>query len=200
MAVLENPFLGPLRQILESAGPWSEHQILSMLVAQGLLSADYGRDSLALFQAHFLVMNALYTIQKLEKVAGKQLQISALKIQWLPAGQSSAGHGEIKLHDHSLSDYYLNFDNFNRASQDSVEELLNSFWTRYIAQDNKCAALAVLDLEGCNEFAVIKKRYRQLAMQHHPDRGGDARQLANINDAYETLKRCFHSSEKQSNL
>lgn len=34
----------------------------------------------------------------------------------------------------------------------------------------------------------IKKAYRKLAMKHHPDRGGDAAKLQEINEAYDTLK------------
>ena len=34
----------------------------------------------------------------------------------------------------------------------------------------------------------IKKAYRKLAMKHHPDRGGDAAKLQEINKSYEILK------------
>ncbi len=195
---MENPFLEPLRQLLESPGPWSEHQLLSLLVERGLLSEDYGRDTLALFQAHFLVMNALYSIQQTSSGSTNYLEVSPLKIQWLSTAESSSSENEMKLHNHSLSDYYLDFDNFNRASDESVAELLSGFWRRYIAQDDRHAALTVLDLQGCDDFSVIKRRYRQLAMEHHPDRGGDASRLADINDAYETLRRCFHHAQQQT--
>lgn len=34
----------------------------------------------------------------------------------------------------------------------------------------------------------IKKAYKKLAMEHHPDRGGSTAKFAEINEAYETLK------------
>jgi curved DNA-binding protein len=34
----------------------------------------------------------------------------------------------------------------------------------------------------------IKQAYKKLAMQHHPDRGGDANTFTQINEAYNTLK------------
>ena len=49
----------------------------------------------------------------------------------------------------------------------------------------------------------IKKAYRKLAMTHHPDRGGDHTQFANINSAYDTLsnsdKRNAYDRPQQAN-
>ncbi|PIR32483.1 MAG: hypothetical protein COV36_04310 [Alphaproteobacteria bacterium CG11_big_fil_rev_8_21_14_0_20_44_7] len=35
----------------------------------------------------------------------------------------------------------------------------------------------------------IKKAYRKLVMQHHPDLGGDANMVVVINEAYSALKK-----------
>ncbi len=46
------------------------------------------------------------------------------------------------------------------------------------------------EILGVNKNAApdeIKKAYRKLAMQHHPDRGGDADKFKQINEAYDVL-------------
>jgi hypothetical protein len=48
-------------------------------------------------------------------------------------------------------------------------------------------ALDVLGLETDVDLATLKRRFRALAHDHHPDRGGDAMRFAAINDAYRQL-------------
>jgi DnaJ-domain-containing protein 1 len=50
-------------------------------------------------------------------------------------------------------------------------------------------ALAVLELPPNATRQQIKRRYRVLAKQHHPDRGGDPQQMQRIIAAYEVLMR-----------
>ena len=50
-------------------------------------------------------------------------------------------------------------------------------------------ALAVLELPPNATRQQIKRRYRVLAKQHHPDRGGDPRQMQRIIAAYEVLMK-----------
>jgi len=48
-------------------------------------------------------------------------------------------------------------------------------------------ALAVLGLPSNATMSQIKKRYRKLAKQYHPDLGGDPRQMQRLVAAYEFL-------------
>ena len=46
------------------------------------------------------------------------------------------------------------------------------------------------DILSVNETATqdeIKKSYRKLAMEHHPDKGGSEEKFKKISEAYETL-------------
>ncbi len=47
---------------------------------------------------------------------------------------------------------------------------------------------------GMNSYRMptkedLKTQYRQLALQHHPDRGGNAEKMKTINSAYKSVER-----------
>lgn len=42
---------------------------------------------------------------------------------------------------------------------------------------------------GCALLDEVKARYKKLALQHHPDRGGDKRTMQEINLEYEYIKK-----------
>ncbi len=50
-------------------------------------------------------------------------------------------------------------------------------------------ALAILGLPPNATAQQIKRRYRMLAKRHHPDRGGDPREMQRIIAAYEFLAK-----------
>lgn len=52
-------------------------------------------------------------------------------------------------------------------------------------------ALRVLGLPPNATPQQIKRRYRALAKRHHPDRGGDQKEMQRIIAAYECLKKDF---------
>ena len=49
-------------------------------------------------------------------------------------------------------------------------------------------ALEILGLPPLVTLKEITARYRYLASQKHPDAGGDAREMARLNEAYELLR------------
>jgi len=51
----------------------------------------------------------------------------------------------------------------------------------------RAAALATLDLTEPITAELVNKRRRELARQHHPDRGGSVERMARINDAADIL-------------
>ncbi len=40
---------------------------------------------------------------------------------------------------------------------------------------------------NCNSLEEVKRRYKELAMLHHPDRGGDTATMQEINNEYESI-------------
>ena len=46
---------------------------------------------------------------------------------------------------------------------------------------------AVLGVDPMADTDTVRRAYRDLARRHHPDFGGDARQMASINDAWHVL-------------
>ena len=41
--------------------------------------------------------------------------------------------------------------------------------------------------ENISSLEQLKKQYKELALQHHPDRGGDTEIMKEINNQYENL-------------
>jgi len=161
------------------------------LLPQGQLS-----DSLTLFQTHFLLFHILYRLRdELRHSKDYELEINALNIQLQPYQDTSQTFSQeikqILIHHDPLRDYYLNLKNLQETGQDDVEQLLTKFWTKLSSGEERLQALQVLELEDGIDYISIKQQYRRLAMQHHPDRGGDEYQLQIINAAKEVLDRYY---------
>lgn len=46
-----------------------------------------------------------------------------------------------------------------------------------------------INADDVNDKLALKKKYRDLAMQHHPDKGGDVNMAQDVNDAYGVLSK-----------
>ena len=159
-------------------------------------------NELLLFRKNFIVMNALYQIQADINRSGYSLYISSLKILLYSDVPSINTLSLIDIEestrvDESLSAYYLNWENYDSASQLTVDQLLNSFWTKYQKynqldsnQDKRSCALQILGVESAASWNDIQQAYRQKVALCHPDRGGTSHQFIEIREAFQFLKLC----------
>lgn len=168
----------------------SEYELLKHIEADGAYFSVTTLDTqLALFQKHFLIMNALYRLQEMlwrdEQI---WLAISPLRIAIETVNNSSSATAIAAQTDDALRTYYLDWQQFIATDSAAVTELLASFWRRFDAYDQRTEALALLQLPENAGDAEIKQQYRRLAAASHPDRGGDAAQFLAVRAAYELLR------------
>ena len=201
----KNHLVEPIQCILEAAtASLSEYELISQLQEQEWLARIDSANTVSLYSAHFLVYNALFQLHAYYLERHQYLTISALTIS-LDTGLSCDGaepqSKNLEADDRynqadiaSLRDYYLDWDNLENATKDSVDELLNGFWDRFVSNDDYSDALAVLQLSHDGEavdYRQVKTAYQRLAMKYHPDRGGDVEQFQRINWAFGVLRRAL---------
>lgn len=190
MQIDSNPLVVPILHCLQrQQQALSEHDLITALKPQlDELVAPSTEPQLALFRTHFLVMNALYQLQRDLFDDGLVLSISPLQIQLQPA----QGTGQTLPEDSgsaALAEYYLDWSNLRDTDAGDVERLLGEFWQRYLAHDQHHEALSVLGLSAGADWSQIQASYRRLSSRLHPDRGGDSQAFIRVREAYEILRR-----------
>jgi len=178
---------GCLRAILNEGEEKNEYELLKRLQQDerlGPLFSTAAGDSLALYRAHFLLFHTLY--QLADELAQSQralLEISPLVIRWC---DYRARQQHLTQPD-AVRGYYLDWQNYEKIDAQEVDELIASFWIGMHRLDNRDDALAALGLTDPVDDETIRKAYQRLAMQHHPDRGGDDKKIQAINAAVRLL-------------
>jgi len=189
---LSDTFCADLGMILQNHPEGlGEYELLQLLREQNYFSFLGKTPALPkdIFQAHFLLFHALYRLQ--QQLLERQqaiLEIGPLNIQLLPYSQET----DAITKPDRVREYYLELSNLEQTTENDVHELLAAFWRNFIRFDNRAAALAELGLNDPVNNEMIKQTYRRLAMEHHPDRGGDKQRLQAINAAYECLCKTNH--------
>lgn len=171
----------------------SEFELIRALGRNGVEpfeAADLG-EPLSLYRTHFLLFHCLYRLQQTLHRSGEDVEIHCLRIR---LRRCDPEQGALTDPD-PLKSFYLDLGNRDKLSAAEVEQMLGAFWSAFksyrggrpLSGERRAQALAVLGLEDPVERDVIKRRYRRLAMEHHPDRGGDTAELQRINGAMELL-------------
>jgi len=176
------------RLLLEHPGGLGEYALICLLRREhpDLLPSGSLHDHRILYRTHFLLFHALYRLRdRLFRERSGHLDIGPLAIRLRPWVEGPRALDERD----GLRDYYLNLANLELSGQE-VQELLAGFWRLFLAQDRRREALETLGLARDAEEGCIRRRYRELARKHHPDRGGDNETLAAINAAMAILRAC----------
>jgi len=86
-----------------------------------------------------------------------------------------------------LCSYYLDLNQLHATGAEEVATLLNAFWVNMGRADRRGHALQILGLSDPVDVTTIRRRYRELVMTHHPDRGGETARLQLLNAAVANL-------------
>nr|WP_198426703.1 DNA-J related domain-containing protein [Aeromonas dhakensis] len=179
--------LAPLLALLRQAsGSYKVHELLAELRRQELIPPLPGDEQQQLFRLNFLIMNALYQLQAELHGEGWWLLISTLDIRLEPLAPRNAGSALAQ--GEALRSYYLDWQVFWQTDREEVEALLGSFWRAYARDEHRAEALTLFALPAGAGPDAIRRRWRELALQHHPDRGGDADTFIRLRWAWEHLK------------
>ena len=193
---MNNPLIVPILNFLkQQSAAVSEHELLSQLERQGDFSGGLTKQQafspardLALFQKHFLIMNALYHLQDELLQDQWYLSISPLNIHLQPLVNSQASTLAEESESPALKAYYSDLSNLTDTDEQAVADLLQLFWQRYLAEDKRAEAYQALGLSVDASWQDIKQAYRRLAKHHHPDQGGDQQRFIEVRAAYEVLR------------
>lgn len=187
-----NPLIDEIFYLILKQPIWKVHTLASALNDAGHLSVLDKDPQKDLFKRNFLVMNALYQLQ-IQVSPEQQLHIAALHIELI-----NNKCEKVLENTDPLREYYLDWQNYDTTS-DEIDALLNEFWQRF-ATFNRHTTSANLTKEQLLQvqkawqlpanFSLkeLQKRWRQLALKHHPDRQGCAIQFKKIQREYEQLK------------
>lgn len=178
-----------LHEILDArpAG-MSEHALLKGLAERnvGLFDEDYFQSTLGLFHRHFLLFHCLYLLRnKLRATRQGDMKIHCLGIQIIPYSNTPSDHPALR---DPLADYYLDLDKLTSTDESDVLALLDNFWKKFAGEEQRDEALAVMQLTHPTSYPAIRQQYRRLAMQWHPDRGGEPTQFHRLEWAMGILR------------
>lgn len=183
-----------LAQTLAAPGHQTdEHSLMKGFLQQHDLQLDL-LQPLSLFKMHFCLRHYLYQLDLEWRRQGQPgVELGLLEIRrdlCLPTNTCQTGSQELQ-QAHPLASYYLQAKHLHQEDEDSLIALLKHSWQRLQAQDPKAKAqaLAVLHLSEPLCQLALKKQFRRLAQQQHPDRGGDEQQFRRLRQAYELLRQ-----------
>ncbi|MFY8301131.1 DNA-J related domain-containing protein [Pseudoalteromonas sp. SS15] len=184
------PILDAIFSVLSNGEHYKVHTLAAHLQAVELLQQLDDDPNQDLFKRNFVLMNSLYTLQAELIEDDIYLHIDSMDIYLADKGQAP----ELNT---SLSTYYLDWQNY-QTDNEEITSLLDSFWQRYAQSfHHPQNILSKPDLDDlCVQWQltqpleekIIRRRWRQLAIQYHPDKGShDDTQFKQLQNEYQQL-------------
>ncbi len=90
-------------------------------------------------------------------------------------------------HRDELASFYADLSHLESTRPEDVARMVAGLQKHQGRAARRKEALAVLGLDEHEPDDRIKRRYRRLAMQWHPDRGGDATRFQELQEAMVVL-------------
>lgn len=173
---------------------------------------------LTLYQNHFLLFHVLYQLQDDFAQEGKYLFIHFMRTMPVPYPEKGACRffderlvlfchapcapgksycafhlkqiGETSLEELSLKSFYADKTNFYSLDEETAVAFINGTWEILIHYETYQNCFRVLGLSETSDITLIKKTFKRLARQYHPDRGAQSHEkFSEINTAYQFLMR-----------
>ena len=163
----------------------TEHALIARLRSAGVAPFADARllEPLSLFQTHFVLFHCLYRLRDRLYAQGEWLRIHCLDIALEPLPAAADG---VPAQADPLRAWYLDLSRLETMDAAAGVALL-ARRAPPGGGGRRARALAELGLEEPADAAAIRRRYRELAQRHHPDRGGDTATLQRINAARRIL-------------
>lgn len=190
-------------------GGISEYEIITKFKSApyNLFNADVMSNNLTLFQTHFVIFNALYRLRDLGLELNQfDIDIISSNICFMPLSPNKQNDTlstitkvqkpEEQQAIEKLRSYYLDWNNFEKTTETSVNDLLDSFWNNMSSrspvqrsQDNLTQSLTILELTDLPSEPSLKRQYKKLCNIHHPDKGGCQATFQKVHLAYQYIKQ-----------
>ncbi|MCP4717345.1 MAG: DnaJ domain-containing protein [Deltaproteobacteria bacterium] len=201
------------RHLEALSGPCYEAELYRIIFPEVTLSTV---DALTLYENHFLLFHVLYLLQENYYALGRYLHVHFMRTCLVPypdeglcrfyhdetgtfCGEACQDgrtccpfHGE-QIGDHeletlSLRCFYLDKINFSKLNSDNADVFINGTWEVMRFYPEYQESLVIMDLPESADIAMIKKKFKSLARQYHPDLSRQAPDRFNeINRAYRVL-------------
>lgn len=190
---IPNPLIPELlARLREHPDGISEFSLMKQLETHPAFSILARDAQLRLFQKHFMIMNGLYILQaRLWHEEQIRLEISPLCIRMqFEDTRGRTGSFEAAVPDAAdpLRAYYLDWQQLEQTTAADVQRLLSGLAEQLEDPAAHRQALETLRLKPGASQQQIRSRYRQLAAQLHPDKGGCSEAFIEVRRAYELLR------------